>query len=176
MMEDKRVIIANFDNDSKAYEAFSKTKKLHTTRKIKGEQMAVVTHSTDGEHHFVIEDFLDFTGNNKSTVGGFIGMLVGIVGGPIGILVGWVAGGMIGATQDVKEVTTANTLFESLIGKIKEGETGLLLIATEEDNRPLNQLISYDLGGELTRIDYTEAETELKAAREAAKNQQNPAN
>ena len=39
-----------------------------------------------------------------------------------------------------------------MIQKIDEGQTGLLLIA-EEDNRPLNQLVMFDLGGEITRLD-----------------------
>ena len=32
-----------------------------------------------------------------------------------------------------------------MIQKIDEGQTGLLLIAEEEDNRPLNQLVMFDL-------------------------------
>ncbi|WP_407855794.1 DUF1269 domain-containing protein [Enterococcus hailinensis] len=167
---EKRVIIMNFDVESKAYEAFSKAKKLHMSRALKGEQMAVIHHSNDGEHKFQIEDFLDFTGSNKSSTGGLIGMMVGILGGPIGVLLGWFTGGMIGATRDAKEIREANSVFEFLIDKIGEGDTALLLIAEEEDNRPLNQLIMMELGGEITRLDYEEVEADVKNAQEMAKN------
>lgn len=166
---EKRVIVMNFDVESKAYEAFSKAKRLHMNISFKGEQMAVVHHSNDGEHKFEIEDFLDFTGSNKSSTGGLIGMMVGILGGPIGVLLGWFTGGMIGATQDAKEVREATGVFEFLIDKIGEGDTALLLIAEEDDNRPLNQLIMMELGGEITRLEYDDVEAEVKKAQEMAK-------
>ncbi|MDT2612151.1 DUF456 domain-containing protein [Enterococcus dongliensis] len=172
---EKRVIVMNFDLESKAYEAFSKAKRLHMNKAFKGEQMAVVHHSNDGEHKFMIEDFLDFTGSNKSSTGGLIGMMVGILGGPIGILLGWFTGGMIGATQDAKEVRQATGVFEFLIDKIGEGDTALLLIAEEEDNRPLNQLIMMELGGEITRLDYDEVEADVKKTQEMAKSSQTSA-
>lgn len=166
---EKRVIVMNFDVESKAYEAFSKAKRLHMNKSFKGEQMAVVHHSNDGEHKFEIEDFLDFTGSNKSSTGGLIGMMVGILGGPIGVLLGWFTGGMIGATQDAKEVREATGVFEFLIDKIGEGDTALLLIAEEDDNRPLNHLIMMELGGEITRLEYDDVEAEVKKAQEMAK-------
>ena len=120
--------------------------------------MAVVSHDPNGTHQFKIEDFIDFTGNNKSSTGGLIGMLVGVLGGPLGILLGWFAGGMIGATQDAKEIKDAQTVFDFVGNKIGEGATGLILIADEEDNRPLNQLVMMELGGEITRLDYEDVE------------------
>ena len=50
--------------------------------------------------------------------------------------------------------------FEHVIQKIDEGQTGLLLIAEEEDNRPLNQLVMFDLGGEIT-LDLEEVNKKL---------------
>jgi hypothetical protein len=41
-----------------------------------------------------------------------------------------------------------------------------LLIADEEDNRPLNQLIMNQLGGEITRFDYDEVEAEIATAKQ----------
>ena len=165
----KRVIILNFQVESQAYQAFSEIKKLHAVRSIKGEQMAVVSHDPNGTHQFKIEDFIDFTGNNKSSTGGLIGMWVGVLGGPLGILLGWFAGGMIGATQDAKEIKDAQTVFDFVGNKIGEGATGLILIADEEDNRPLNQLVMMELGGEITRLDYEDVEKDVHDAKEAEK-------
>ena len=58
--------------------------------------------------------------------------------------------------------------FEHVIQKIDEGQTGLLLIAEEEDNRPLNQLVMFDLGGEITRLDLEEVQQEINDANEVA--------
>lgn len=129
----KRIIIMNFDIESKSYQAFSEIKKMQAERQLKGEQMAVVTHVNDGQHQFKINDFIDFTGNNHTSKDSMIGMLVGILGGPLGILFGWFAGSMYGASKDAKEIQEAQTVFEHVIQKIDEGQTGLLLIAEEED-------------------------------------------
>lgn len=166
----KRVIILNFDIESKAYQAFSEVKKIVAKGQMKAEQMAVIRHVNDGNHRFEIEDFLDFTGSNKASAGGFIGMLVGILGGPLGILLGWFAGGMIGASQDAKELRNAQSVFEFLTDKIGEGDTGLILIAEENDNRPLNDLVMYQMGGEINRLDYETVEADLQAAQELEKN------
>ena len=54
-----------------------------------------------------------------------------------------------------------------MIQKIDEGQTGLLLIAEEEDNRPLNQLVMFDLGGEITRR-FRGSQQEINDANEVA--------
>ncbi|MGX7351502.1 hypothetical protein RU97_GL000920 [Enterococcus canis] len=166
----KRVIILDFEVSSQAYQAFSEIKRLQVAGQIKGEQMAVVTHEDNGSHKFKIEDFLDFTGSNKSSTGGLIGMLIGVLAGPLGMLLGWFAGGMIGASRDAKEIRDAQTVFEFVTNKIGEGDTGLILIAEEDDNRPLNQLVMQELGGEITRLDYEEVETDVKAAQDVEAN------
>lgn len=160
----KRVIVMNFEIESQAYQAFSQVKKLVLQKKIKGEQMAVVTHSNDGRHKFNAEDFLDFTGSNQASTGGMIGMLIGVLMGPLTMLLGWVGGSMIGASRDTKEIENARDIFSFLISNIAEGQTGLILIAEEEDNRPLNELIMYQLGGGIHRFDFAEVEAEIKKA------------
>ncbi|MGM0124199.1 hypothetical protein IGI37_001573 [Enterococcus sp. AZ194] len=162
----KRVLLLTFDIESQSYQAFSEIKKLQATRAIKGDQMAVVTHVNDGNHKFKIEDFIDFTGSNNASTGGMIGMLLGVLVSPLAILLGWFAGGMIGATKDAKEIKEAQSVFESVISQIGEGTTAVILIAEENDNRPLNQLIMNELGGRITRLDYQEVEEEIKRAQE----------
>ncbi|OTN90382.1 MULTISPECIES: DUF1269 domain-containing protein [Enterococcus] len=165
----KRVIIMHFEVESQAYQAFSEIKKLYVEKKIKGEQMAVVTHINDGVHQFKIDDFLDFTGNNHTSKNSMIGMLIGILGGPLGILLGWFAGSLFGASQDAKEIQGAQTVFEHVTKQIGVGETGLILIAEEDDNRPLNQLIMNELGGEITRLDFEDVEKEITDAKAVEK-------
>ncbi|MDN6111879.1 MAG: DUF1269 domain-containing protein, partial [Tetragenococcus halophilus] len=50
--------------------------------------------------------------------------------------------------------------------KIDAGQTGLILIADETDNRVLNQLIMMEIGGEIARFDLAEVQEEIKKAQE----------
>lgn len=165
----KRVILIHFEEEAKNYQAFSQIKKLVIPGALKGEQMAVVRHSDDGKHQFSVEDFIDFTGQNKSAKGSMIGILVGILGGLPGMLLGWLTGSIIGSVQDVKEVTNAKNIFQQVLDEIPDGQTGLVLIAEEEDNRPLNQLIMMELHGQITRLDFASVEADLKKAQEEKK-------
>ncbi|WP_321384027.1 DUF1269 domain-containing protein [uncultured Enterococcus sp.] len=172
----KRVIIMNFDVESQAYQAFSEIKRLHMEKQLKGEQMAVVTHTNEGAHQFKINDFLDFTGSDHTSKDSLIGMVIGILGGPLGILLGWFAGSLIGATQDAKEIQGAQSTFQFMTEKISVGQTGLMLIAEEEDNRPLNHLVMNELGGEITRLEYEEVAKEIEKAKAVEKKVQEAAN
>ncbi|CAM3317375.1 DUF1269 domain-containing protein [Vagococcus fessus] len=160
----RRVIVLNFDIESKAYQAFSEIKKLHVSKQIKGEQLAVVRHSEDGNHKFEIKDFIDFTGSNHSAKDSTIGMFIGLLGGPLGMMFGWFAGSMIGGAKDVKEVKEATAIFEFVASHIKEGETSALMIADEDDNRPLNELIFNQLGGHINRVEFEEVEEAIEEA------------
>lgn len=168
----RRVIILNFKHTSLSYQVFSEIKQLHMKREIKGEQMAVVTHQGDGTHQFEIKDFVDFTGKDKTSKNSFIGLMVGLLAGYPGMLIGWFAGSMIGGAQDAKEITTANGIFEHVANQIREGETGVVLIAEEKDNRPLNELVMMKHGGYIQRLDFTEVEAEIKNAAEKLRTSQ----
>ena len=165
----KRVIVMNFEVASESYQAFSEVKQLVLKRELKAEQMAVVTHQDDGSHQFKIEDFMDFTGNDNASKGGFIGMLVGVLISPLAILLGWFGGSMIGATRDAKEISEAQDIFKFLLNKIAPGQTGLIVIAEEEDNRPLNKIVFEQLHGEITRFDYDEVQAEIQKAQQVTK-------
>lgn len=163
---EKRVIVVTVEENAVAYQAFSETKKLYATKQLKVEQMAVVKHSEDGAHQFSIEDFFDPTGSNATTTGGIIGMIVGVLVSPLAILLGWFGGTLIGASKDAKELSTAKNIFEHLVSQIDEGDTGLIIIAEEDDNRPLNELIMQELGGSIHRFTFDEVEAEIRHAKE----------
>ncbi|MFD2728851.1 DUF1269 domain-containing protein [Enterococcus camelliae] len=162
----KKVIVANFESNAEAYQAFSEVKQLFSKGQLKIEQMAVVKHSNDGDHKFSIEDFFDPTGSSGTSTGGMIGMLVGVLVSPLAILLGWFGGSLIGATKDAKELSTAKNVFEYLVTQISEGKTGLIIIADEKDNRPLNEVVMQELGGGINRFDFEEVEEEIKSANE----------
>ncbi|MBC1474358.1 DUF1269 domain-containing protein [Listeria grandensis] len=169
----KTVLIMNFETESKSYQAFSEIKTLHTERKIRGEQMAVVEH--DHNHKINAKDFLDFTGGDKNMKGSLIGMLVGILGGPLGVLLGWMTGAIIGSTQDAKEIRDAMNVFEKTLETIPEDQTGVILIAEEEHNEYINDLVNNKLGGRVIRMDEALVSHEINEAKQAEKEAQTSA-
>ncbi len=112
------------------------------------------------------KDFIDFTGNDQNIKGSLIGMIIGILGGPLGILLGWFTGSMIGSTRDMNQVRGALSIFEETIKLIPEDSMGAILIAEEEKEGHLNDLIIDKLGGKILRIDRTLVEQEIAEAKE----------
>lgn len=163
----KEVIIMKFDEESKAYQAFSEIKKLHVKGEIIGEQMAVLEHLPN--HQLTPKDFIDFTGEDNNIKGSLIGMLIGILGGPLGVVLGWFTGSLLGSAKDVKEVQTALSIFEETLKNIPEDKTGLILIADEEVTGPINDLVYGELKGEVVRISRDVVENEILAAKETEK-------
>lgn len=157
------VVIMNFDSESKSYQAFLEIKQLHLEKKIKGEQMAILEHLPN--HQLEPKQFLDFNGADKNMKGGLIGMLVGVLAGPLGVLLGWFTGSVIGSMQDAKEVTEALSVFEHTVDVIHEGDTGVILIAEEEDNRYINDLVFQKLGGQIVRLNTEDVEKEVADAK-----------
>lgn len=170
----EKVIIMSFDSESKAFQAFSETKLLHTSGKIKGEQMAVLKHVPN--HVLEPLDFIDFTGRDQSAKGGLIGMVIGLLAGPLGFLLGWFTGSMIGGYRDVREVKDALSIFEETINLIPEGTVGAILIAEEEKTGHLNDLIIEKLNGRIVRLDKTGVEEDVSVAVEAEKEAEEKAN
>lgn len=162
------VIIMNFDSESKSYQAFSEIKKMHVEKQIKGEQMAILEHKPN--HQLEPKEFIDFNGPDKNMKGGLIGMLVGVLAGPLGVLLGWFTGSLIGSVQDAKEIKGAMSVFEETIDIIHEGDTGLILIAEEDDNRFINELVFQKLEGRITRLAVEDVEKEIKLAKETQEN------
>ena len=163
----RKVIIMKFNQESKAYQAFSEIKKLQSQGEIKGEQMAVLKHLPN--HQLTPKDFIDFTGEDNNIKGSLIGGLIGILAGTLGVLLGWFTGSLIGSTKDVKEVQTALSIFEETLKNIPENETGLILIADEEVSGPIDDLVYGELKGEVVRVDRDTVESEILSAKETEK-------
>ncbi|MGF2056090.1 DUF1269 domain-containing protein [Vagococcus fluvialis] len=163
-MDNNKVIIMNFDTESKSFQAFSEIKRLHNEGKITGEQMAVLEHRVN--HNLEPKDFIDFTGSDKNLKGSLIGILIGILAGPLGVLLGWFTGSIIGTTKDAKEVQNALSIFEKVLNIIPEGETGLILICSEKTTGELDDVVITKLNGKIERISQKTVEKEIKEAQE----------
>ena len=170
----KQVMIMSFDSESKAFQAFTEIKILHSKGIIKGEQMTVLKHTPN--HLLEPIDFIDFTGKDQSVKGSLIGMVIGILAGPLGVLLGWFTGSVIGSFRDVKEIKGALSIFEETINLIPENTIGAILIATEEKEGHVNDLIIDKLDGKIVRIDQETVEEDISMAVEAGKEAKKGAN
>lgn len=157
----ENVFIITFEEDSKSYQAFTELKQFHQQKKIVGQQMAVL--QNDADAGFLLKDFIDFTGSDKTAKGSLIGAVVGIIGGPLGVLLGWMGGSFIGATGDAREIQTAMSVFEEVLTMVSPGKTGVMLIARAED-KPVIDDYAYPLGGQVIRMDAEYVKEEIKKA------------
>ncbi|BAL62053.1 hypothetical protein MPD5_0811 [Melissococcus plutonius DAT561] len=164
----KRMIIMHFDVNNQAYQAVSEIKKWQTEQKIVGDQLAIVTHAQDGIHRFIINKFVDFYFNdqNQSINDSLIHVFIDILDGPSGILFEWFSGSLLGTNLKMKK----DSVFKQMTEQLKKGETGIILIAVENDNRLLNYLVVDQLDGKIIRLNLDKVEQEINQAKQLGKN------
>lgn len=160
----KRVAVMVFDQNSVAYEAFSKIKNNQGTA-YRINQLAVVEKSED-DKKFTIKDLIDLQTPSTVNKGGFIGMIVGILGGPLGILFGWILGDLVAAGISASEQKDTQTIFDEISKQITAGQTGLLMYYEEEDNELLNTIVMSQLHGAITRFEYEDIKDEVAEIKE----------
>lgn len=163
--ENKKVILMTFNESSKSYEAFSDVKQIVGNGDIRGEEMAVVTHKTEGVQTFEVDDFINFKGDTHVFNDGFIGMLIGILGGFFGMIIGWIVGDIVGAVRDSDDAKATRNLFEQMVQDIPAGQTGVILVAEEADNQFLNNVVINQLGGKIDRFSYEEVSADMEHAK-----------
>lgn len=156
----KRVAVMVFDQNSIAYEAFSKIKNSQGNA-YQIHQLAVVEKSED-DKNFSIKDLVDLQTTSTLNRGGFIGMLVGILGGPLGVLFGWILGDLVAVGISASEQKNTQTIFDEISKQITVGQTGLLMYYEEQDNEVLNTIVMSELHGVITRFDYVDIQEEVK--------------
>jgi uncharacterized membrane protein len=158
------VIVVGFDDESKAYQAFSELKSLGASGAIKLHGAAVVKRDDYGT--LSIKEVVTENTGRGTAVGGLVGAFVGILGGPIGVLLGWGAGSMIGASRDVSELAEDQALLTTSASVITNGSTGLVAEVGESSPQAVNNEMG-KLGGRVARMTTDEVLEEIKEAEEA---------
>lgn len=163
-MSDNNVVVIQFDEQSKAYEALSVLKQCDADGRIELESAALVERSSDGGLKIV-----ESAGNvGLGTVSGsFIGMLIGVLGGPVGLLLGWGSGAMVGAAVDVERADKSYGALGMLGNSIPAGSTAVIANVSEPTIDVIDGEIA-KLGGEVTRRPVEQVMDELEAVEDAA--------
>jgi len=159
MAEEKNVLIMQFSDPSKAFQALSE---LKSQPGVTG--AAVVERTADGQVQ-VADGYSPAAGTGVA-VGGLVGALVGILAGPVGVLLGWSTGLLAGVAYDSGEAADADDGFTVLSKRIQDGGNALIVEMTESSHAVADD-IATKLDGTVTRVPSSEMESEIASAREA---------
>ncbi|MGZ4309102.1 MAG: DUF1269 domain-containing protein [Gaiellaceae bacterium] len=164
-MAQENVVVVQFSEPSKAYQALSVLKEADAQGRIGLESAAVAQRSAEGE--LTIPESADNVGLVGTASGSLIGMLIGVLGGPVGVLLGWGSGALMGGAFDIDREVTSDEALTVLGQAIPPKSTGLIA-SVEEPTVEVIDAEMYILGGEVTRRPVAEVMGELEAAEEAA--------
>jgi uncharacterized membrane protein len=173
-MAEENVVLVNFDEESKAYEAASALKQADADGRIGLEAVGVVQRMEDGTLRVKEGDTDDFpvatwtTGMVGAASGGLIGLTLGTLGGPLGLLLGGSYGALLGSLGDLDTAEEEESVLATMARAIKPGTTALVAAVTE----PAVEVVDGEmkrLGGVVVRRPVAEVEAEIAAAEEAAR-------
>jgi uncharacterized membrane protein len=164
-MAQENVVVVQFDEPSKAYQALSVLKESDARGRIGLESAAVVQRGADGE--LTIPDSADNAALVGTASGSLIGMLVGVLGGPVGVLVGWGAGALMGGAFDLERADKSDEALSVLSRAIPPGSAAVIASIEEPAIQVVDAQMA-QLGGTVTRRPQYEVVNELDAADDAA--------
>ncbi|MBR1423510.1 MAG: DUF1269 domain-containing protein [Ruminococcus sp.] len=156
------VFSINFAVESEAYQALTELKKAPVTAGYVLSQAAIVKREGGV---ISVKDSFDFgtETHDDRVIGGIIGSLTGVLGGPIGMLFYGSLGALIGSTVDAKDFAENASILEKVSQSIGEGQTALLIMASEEHSGALvERLAKFDTVTE--KYDAAEVENEIEEA------------
>jgi uncharacterized membrane protein len=165
MAEIHNIVVVEFAEASKAYQAMSVLEDCDAEGRIGVKSAAIVERTSDGELR--IPEGTDNIALIGTASGSMIGMLIGVLGGPVGLLVGWGTGALMGGAIDIVGVTKSEEALTALGRAIPPESTAVIASVTE----PAVEVIDGEmakLGGKVTRRPAADVMDELEAADEAA--------
>ena len=155
------IIIANCKASEEVSKAFKMLKKKPEGKGFEISHGAIV--KMEGGKISLVDGFISNEGDS-SLAGGVIGGLVGLLAGPLGALIGGGIGALIGNSIDKEELKGTSKILEKASECLVDGETALLLMAKEKDEKALDEkLKEYEMT--LTRLDIKEVAREIKQAK-----------
>ena len=164
------ILLANWNDSSKAYEAFSKLKNENTLDVL---QAVIIERKDDGK--IEVKDGIDTTSGTNTIGGGLIGSLVGIIGGPLGVLLGFSTGALIGSVSDFDNTDQNQAVLSRISKSLPIDSTGLFINLNEADEELANAFFN-KFDAVLLRWDFDTVSTEVEASVEAWEEAQRVAN
>lgn len=130
-----RMIVAVFDNETKAFEGLSAMKELHKNGDISLYASAVINKNEAGE--IALKSAAE-QGPIGMGVGMLSGAFIGLLAGPVGMAVGAMAGTMGGMIYDLDKSGVDTTFVEEVSDSLKNGKTAVIADVDEGWNAPVD--------------------------------------
>ncbi|NLW78495.1 MAG: DUF1269 domain-containing protein [Ruminococcaceae bacterium] len=161
----ENVIIAIFEDESKAYEGLSELKNL-------GGKTAILEAAVMQNNVGYVQLKDSWTNADKTDnwmAGGLIGGIVGILGGPLGMLLGAGLGAVVGSVVDTDDQDSLESVTEQVAYHMGDAHLALITVADEPDNSELDAFFGRYGVKQIIRQDAASVQAEIYQAEEATK-------
>ena len=164
------MLVAVFDNETKAFESLSALKDLDKNGDITLYANAVISVDVTGK--LSIQQTTD-QGPLGTATGLFLGSLIGIVGGPIGLAIGAGAGTIAGLAFDIGNDTVNASFIEEVSSKLTKGKTAVIAEIDETWTVPVDTRLEELDGIVFRRLRDEVEESQLRRESEAVTTEYN---
>jgi uncharacterized membrane protein len=162
---DENVIVVQFDEPSKAYQALSELNRVGREGKIDVKSAVLLERSKDGTVQ-TPEGSDDAAGFYLAS-GGLLGMLVGALGGPVGMLLGGSIGAMGGSVGELARADDHDVALQAIGERIQPGSPALVAEVTEPAEEVIDGVMGA-LGGKVTRRAASDVYADVVSAENAS--------
>lgn len=159
------VIVVQFDEPSKAYQALSELNRLGREGSLDVTSAVLLERGKDGTVR--MPEGADNAAGFSLAEGGLIGLLVGALAGPVGALLGASIGVMGGSASELARAEDQMVALDAISGRIQPGSPALVAEVTETADVVVDEAMA-GLGGNVTRRPASEVYAEIAAAEDAS--------
>jgi uncharacterized membrane protein len=161
---DDNVIVVQFDEPSKAYQALSELNRVRREGKIDVKSAVLLERNKDGTVQ--PPEGSDNAAGFYLASGGLMGMLVGALGGPVGMLLGGSIGAMGGSVGELARADDQDVALQVIGERIQPGSPALVAEVTEPAEEVIDGTMAA-LGGKVTRRPASVVYAEVVATEDA---------
>ena len=161
---DDNVIVVQFDEPSKAYQALSELNRLGSEGRVDVKSAVLLERRKDGSVQ--TPEGADNAAGYYLASGGLIGLLVGALGGPVGMLLGGSIGAMAGSIGELDRAGDQDVALQTIGERIQPGSPALVAEVTEPAEEVIDKAMA-TLGGKVTRRSASDVYAEVVATEDA---------
>jgi uncharacterized membrane protein len=161
---DDSVIVVQFDEPSKAYQALSELNRIDSEGKVDVKSAVLLERSKDGSVQ--TPEGADKAAGYYLASGGLIGLLVGALAGPVGMLLGGSFGAMAGSIGELDRADDQDVALQTIGERIQPGSPALVAEVTEPAEEVIDGAMA-KLGGKVTRRPARDVYAEVVATEDA---------
>jgi uncharacterized membrane protein len=159
------VIVVQFDEPSKAYQALSELNRLGREGNLEVTSAVLLERGKDGTVR--MPEGADNAAGFSFAEGGLIGLLVGALAGPVGALFGASIGVMGGGVSEIARADDQDVALEAISERIQPGSPALVAEVTETAEIVVDEAMA-GLGGKVTRRPASDVYAEVTSAENAS--------